>query len=409
MESDEIVEEVGRMGPQAAGDAFRIWLRGAVRRVVAGVLAEEVSSLCGPSHERTEGKARESYRAGNAPGQIVWEGRREEIQRPRVRRRKDEGESEEVRLKTYQAAQDKTELERQILSALACGVSDREQIRLHPEAGSGISKSAVSRLWIEASQKQVDEFRQRNIERNDWLVLMLDGLTLGADLLAIVALGIALDGTKHLLDFELGATENAEVATALLERLSGRGFRAAQGCRMLCVEDGSKALRTAVQAYWPDAEIQRCLVHKERNLRGDLSKRHWGELARLMKRLRKVEGKEAGEEALKELARFLESKNAAALESLREAGESLITLHKLNVPATLHVNLLSTNAIENPFLNVRRKIGRVTRWRAETDQASRWLAYGLMEAERGFRRISGYAKLPELQAALRRPSEQPKR
>jgi transposase-like protein len=231
---------------------------------------------------------------------------------------------------------------------------------------------------------------------------MLDGLSLGTDLLAIVALGIALDGTKHLLDFELGATENAEVAKALLERLTKRGFHPSEGCRLLCVEDGSKALRSAVQSYWPDAEIQRCLVHKERNLRGYLSKRHWGELARLMSRLRKVEGENAGREALADLEQFLTTKNAAALESLREAGESLITLHKLNVPATLHVNLLSTNAIENPFLNVRRKIGRVTRWRVETDQASRWMAYGLMEAERGFRRISGYAELPKLQAALRR-------
>ena len=409
METDEIAGEVGRLEPGEAGKALREWMRGLMRNVLSDVLAQEVLGICGPSYERIEGKTRECYRAGHAIGQVLWEGRREAIQKPRVRRRKDEGETEEVRLKTYQAAQDNAELKRQILTALACGVSDREQIRLHPDAGAGTSKSAVSRLWIEASQKQVDEFRQRNIERNDWLVLMLDGLTLGADLLAIVALGIALDGTKHLLDFELGATENAEVAKALLERLSGRGFRPAEDCRLLCVEDGSKALRTAVQAYWPNAEIQRCLVHKERNLRGYLSKRHWGELARLMKRLRKVEGEKAGREAFEDLERFLESKNAAALESLREAGESLITLHKLNVPATLHVNLLSTNAIENPFLNVRRKIGRVTRWRAETDQASRWLAYGLMEAERGFRRISGYAKLPELQAALRRPSEQPKR
>jgi transposase-like protein len=119
---------------------------------------------------------------------------------------------------------------------------------------------------------------------------MLDGMSLGTDLLAIVALGIALDGTKHLLDFELGATENAEVAKALLARLTQRGFQPAKDCRLLCVEDGSKALLSAVQAYWPDAVIQRCLVHKERNLRGYLSKRDWGELARLMKRLRQVEG-----------------------------------------------------------------------------------------------------------------------
>jgi len=398
--------EAGALRASEAGEMFQGWLRGMMRGLVVDAQVEEVAGLCGASHER--GVAGKYYRAGSAPGQIDWEGRREDIKRPRVRSLKEDGESEEVRLKTYQWAQDKTELKRQILTALACGVSGREQKRLHPTAGAGTSKSAVSRLWIEASQKQVEEFRSRNIKRADWLVLMLDGLALGTDLLAIVAMGIGLDGTKHLLDFELGATENAEVAKALLERLSGRGFRPAEGCRLLCIEDGSKALRSAVQAYWPDAEVQRCLVHKERNLRGYLSKRHWGELAGLMKRLRQAEGKKAGEEALNELAHFLESKNAAALKSLREAGESLITLHKLNVPATLNVNLLSTNAIENPFLNVRRKIGRVTRWRAETDQASRWLAYGLMEAERGFRRISGYAKLPELQAALRRPSEQSK-
>lgn len=405
MRADEMVEELCRLEPGEAGQALREWMQGVARNVLMDVLVQEVVGLCGPSHERREGEEREYYRAGSAVGQARWEGRQEEIQRPRVRRRKGEGGTEEVRLKTYEAAQDATELKRQILTALRCSVSSREQKRLHPEAGAGSSKSAVSRLWIEASQKQVEEFRGRNIERKDWLVLMLDGLALGEELQAVVALGIALDGTKHLLDFELGATENTEVAKGLLERLRSRGFRPAEGCRLLCVEDGSKALKKAVMAYWPKAEIQRCLVHKERNLRGYLSKRHWGELSRLMKRLRQAEGKEAGEEALKELGRFVESKNATALESLREAGESLITLHKLNVPATLHGSLLSTNAIENPFLNVRRKIGRVTRWRAETDQASRWLAYGLMEAERGFRRIRGHAQLAKLQDALRRPEE----
>lgn len=405
MRADEMVEELSRLEPSEAGQALREWMQGTIRKVMTDVLVSEVMSLCGPSHERSEGKTREFYRAGSAVGHVRWEGHREEIQRPRVRRKKGESETEEVRLRTYEAAQDKTEFKKQILMALRCCVSSREQRRLNPEAGAGNSKSAVSRLWIEASQKQVEEFRGRTIERKDWLVLMLDGLALGEDLLAIVALGIALDGTKHLLDFELGATENTEVAKGLLERLSKRGFRPAEGCRLLCVEDGSKALKKAVMAYWPEAEIQRCLVHKERNLRGYLSKRHWGELARLMKRLRQAEGKEAGEESLKDLGRFVESKNAAAMESLREAGESLITLHKLNVPATLHVSLLSTNAIENPFLNVRRKIGRVTRWRAETDQASRWMAYGLMEAERGFRRIRGCANLSKLKSALSRPVE----
>jgi len=107
--------------------------------------------------------------------------------------------------------------------------------------------------------------------------------------------------------------------------------------------------------------VQRRLVHKERNVRARLSKRDWGELARLFKRLREVQGERAAREAYAEIERFLTRKNAAALESFHEAGEELIALHCLNVPATLRVSLLRTNLIENSFRNVRRKLGRVTR------------------------------------------------
>ena len=98
-------------------------------------------------------------------------------------------------------------------------------------------------------------------------------------------------------------------------------------------------------------------------------------MARLFKRLREVQGKEAADEVVRELESFLKPINAEALASLHEAGDELTALHSLNVPNTLHKNLLSTNAIENSFRNTRRKIGRVTRFRAETNQATRWLAF----------------------------------
>ena len=104
--------------------------------------------------------------------------------------------------------------------------------------------------------------------------------------------------------------------------------------------------------------------------------------------------------SISELKSFLKPINAEAYRSLNEAGENLLALHRLNVPNTLHRSLLSTNAIENSFLNTRRKIGRVTRFRAETDQASRWLSYALLEAEKGFRRIRGHADLQSFIAAL---------
>jgi len=118
-----------------------------------------------------------------------------------------------------------------------------------------------------------------------------------------------------------------------------------------------------------------------------------------------VQGEEAAVEVVDELRGFLKEKNQEAYDSLLEAGDELTALHRLNVPNTLNRNLLSTNAIENSFRNTRRKLGRVTRFRAETDQASRWLAFSLLEAEKGFRRISGYAHLGSLAEALERQPE----
>jgi transposase-like protein len=118
-----------------------------------------------------------------------------------------------------------------------------------------------------------------------------------------------------------------------------------------------------------------------------------------------VQGKQAAEEVVGELEAFLKPLNAESLKSLREAGDDLIALQSLNVPSTLHRNLLSTNAIENSFRNTRRKLGRVTRFRAETDQASRWLAFALTEVEQGFRRISGHHDLPHLLTALAQKGE----
>lgn len=123
-----------------------------------------------------------------------------------------------------------------------------------------------------------------------------------------------------------------------------------------------------------------------------LSRRHWGELRSLFRRLRSLQGFEAASEVVKDLSRFLEPMNAGAYRSLLEAGEDLMALHRLNVPNTLHRSLLSTNAIENSFLNTRRRLRRATRFRAEIDQASRWLAYALLVAEKGFRKIHAHRR-----------------
>ena len=394
MKDSNLLQTLGQVSAGSAGEVLRDHLRGMVRQMITDVIAEEVTELCGPRHRPTDG---DMYRAGTAPGSVIHDGERESILRPRVRQKNHDGSSQEVTLATYGAARCPEQLRDSITKALIAGVSTRDLATTQKEA-PGLSKSNVSRHWQSVGHKFVEELRGKDLSQKDWAILMIDGIRLSKEQLAVVAVGITADGYKHVLDFDLGSTENAEVCRALMRRLMKRGFYCAR--RLLAVLDGSDAIRKALKECFPDVLIQRCLVHKERNIRAKLAKRHWGELARLFKRLRKVQGKAAAEEVVSELKSFLKPINAEAFNSLVEGGDELFALQSLDVPNTLHRNLLSTNAIENSFLNTRRKIGRVTRFRAETDQATRWLAFALVQVEKGFRRISGHADLPTLIEAL---------
>jgi len=369
MEDRNLFQQLGQVSSGEAAQVFRSHLRGCVLKMICEVMASEVDQLCGPKHEPADNAL---FRAGSSSGRVLVDGQREEVVRPRVRQQQTNGTTSEVTLASYESASHPEELQASIVSALMAGVSTREIEQVKPRS-PGVGKSNVSRLWQSVGHKFVDQLRGQSLSEQDWTVLMLDGIRLSKDELAIVAIGITSEGHKHVLDFDLGSTENAEVCLDLMRRLMARGFHCDR--RLLAVLAGSDALRSVVKEFFSDSVIQRCLVHKERNIRSKLSKRHWGELARLFKRLREVQGKEAAEEVVRELEAFLKPLNAEALKSLHEAGDDLIALHCLNVPNTLHRNLLSTNAIENSFRNTRRKLGRVTRFRAETDQATRWLAF----------------------------------
>jgi putative transposase len=321
MDQSSVLRSLGQIDSSEAGRVFREFLRGQVRGSLVSIMAEEVRELCGPKyHPMPDADCR---RAGTAEGIVLVEGRREEVVRPRVRRTNGESSSEEVRLETYASAQEPGELEEMLLRAVIAGASGRDMKVVHPSSPK-TSKSSVSRLWKKEGAKLVACLRDRDISSGDWLALMLDGIRLSKKQTAVVALGVAMDGKKQILDFELGSSENFEVCRDLMSRLVSRGFGASHG--LLAVLDGADALKKAVLTFFEDAVIQRCLIHKERNIRGRLSKRHWGELARLFKRLREVEGEVAGREAYAEIERFLNDKNAAALNSLGEAGAELIAL-----------------------------------------------------------------------------------
>lgn len=383
-----------------SGKAFRDYLHQQARRALAEIIEQEVDALCGKRYSHDN--AGDCHRAGSAPSYVMTEAGREPMQRPRVRRVGEDGSSKEVKLKSWKLAQSPEQWEEATVRAVLCGVSTRDMPSLRESELKGQSKSEVSRLWQRKSAKLVEQMQQADLSGFELVVLMLDAVVLSSGLVATVALGINAEGEKKVLGFRVGSSENKEVCRDLLSNLSRRGLSAPEGRYLFAVLDGSEALKRALLEVYPDTLIQRCLVHKERNLQRYLANRHWAELARLFKRLRECQGAEEAKEAAEAIEAFLKDKNAQAKASWLEAGEEAIALPRLDIPNDLHCSLLSTNCIENVFKNLRRHIGKVCRWRESTDQADRWLASGLILASKGFRRIVGHKHLPELVRALER-------
>lgn len=402
MDRVDLIEMLGQAENGAMEGVFEDSIRGAARYAFIEAMSEEVAVLCGPRHGRDSDH--DCYRAGSAPGVAFFGNDSDPVQRPRVRRKKTSGETCEEPLSTYEAGKQGGALRETIMRCFVAGVSARKIGEVVPSTRR-TSKSEVSRQWEMKGSEYIESLRGRSLSDEAYVVLMLDGVVLSSDLTAIVALGVTEGGEKRMLDFEIGSSENAETCEALTDRLVERGFRLAAS-RPLAVLDGSKALRRAVSRHWPDAAIQTCLVHVARRLRGKLARRWHGDLERHFKSLREASSLEAAQEALAALETFVKKHSAEGARTLEVAREEMLTLHSLNVPDTFNKSLLSTNSIENSIRNMRRLLGRVARWRGETEMASRWMACAMLEAEKGFRRIHGYREIGLLVEALDRDPEQ---
>jgi putative transposase len=380
-------------GEREASELFNELIRGSIREAFWQMMAEEVEGLCGPRY-RPDG-ASDYQRAGSERGSAYLDGEKEVIRRPRVRHR-SEGE---VTLESYRAASSQEGLFEQIVGLVGEGMSQRGVER----ASRGtISKSAVSRMWEDKSREQLALVRERPLEQAEWISVMIDGVFIGSKGCVVIALGIDGSGRKQVLDFEPGDSESQQTVSRLMGRLQKRGVRAPEGSVLLVVRDGSKAIASAVSRCWPEALQQACLVHVERNIADRLRRRDRSESQRLFKCLRQAEGREAGEEAFEDLREFLAERNAAAALALSDRRDEILCLHRLEVPATLNLSFLSTNAIENVIRNWREHTNNIKRWNVKSDMVERWAASGLLWAENGFRRIRHHDDLPKLREALAR-------
>jgi putative transposase len=362
--------------------------------VASAILEDEVTRLCGRRYQRQPDRAPTRY--GHQPGVVILAGQKLPIERPRVRGAAGGGE---VPLETYARLQSPNAMPQAVLRRMVRGVSTREYEHVADTAreGFGVARSCVSRGFVLASAADVKALAERRSEGERFAVVMIDGVEYAGETM-VVALGITDDGTKRVLGLRQGATENADVCAALLEDLRERGLDA--GRPPLFVRDGAKALHAAGTRVWgKNAVIQRCRVHKRRNLKAHVPEKRWPELERRLSEAYHETDYATAKASLEGTARWLDRLNADAAASLREGLEETLTVVRLGVPGALRRTLATTNPIESALSVTRRVTARVTRWR-DGDMRRRWCVAGRLRAEGKFRRVKGHRAMPALLKAL---------
>ena len=361
-----------------------------------GMLRHEVEALCGPRYGRGQGDR--PARSGTTPGSLALGGRRVEVQRPRVRHN-----GREVPLKTWEGLESEDPLNRRAVEQMVIGVSTRKYRRSLENVPAdvverGTSKSAVSRRFVAATGKQLEAWMNRDLSKQQLATIMIDGLHVD-DHVVLVALGFDEIGAKHLLGIHEGATENRESCKALLANLVERGIDSTRST--LFVLDGAKALRRAVlDVFGKRALVQRCQVHKRRNILEHLPEEKRPAVETVLKEAFRAATSKTARGRLEALAGRLAADYPSAAESLREGLDELFTVKDLGVPEDLERALSTTNAIENVNNGIRRITRRVKRWRGGT-MILRWVGAALQELQAGFHRIKGYRGMKDLVAALR--------
>lgn len=386
--------QVGSLEVEARSQLRDVLIRGGLA-VATAMLEDEVERLCGPRYCRAEGVA---SRWGHAQGEVVLGGRKVKLERPRVRQ-----ERREVALETYDRFQAEDPLTERAVEQMLVGVSTRKYARsLEPVIPSleelGTSRSAVSRRFVAKTAAQLEVTLSEPLGDRAWVALMVDGLHFHEHLVLIV-LGVDESGQKHLLGFREGTTENQTVCKELLADVVDRGVPADRS--ILIVIDGGKGLRKAVtDVFGSFALVQRCRVHKRRNVLEHLPEGERGQVRAAMNQAYKASSYETGLQLLENLARSLQKRHPSAAASLREGMEETLTVTRLGLTGALSRTLETTNAIENLNGGVRRVGGRVKRCR-DGRMALRWVVTAALESARTFRRLKGHRAMSELVAALR--------
>lgn len=376
---------------QAIDDLIDVLGRGAVE----AVLQLSAQQLTGAKSQGRKVSREQGVRwHGRQWGSVALSDRKLRVERPRLRDRQGE-----VTIPAYAVLQDDERMSRRMMELLLSGVSTRDYQKVIREMADtvGVSKSSVSREFVEESATKLQELNERSLVGQELLIIYLDGMVYGEHHV-LGAVGIDREGFKHALGMRLGSSENAVVVKDLLADLVARGLN--PEVMRLFVIDGSKALRKAVkEVFGEQAVVQRCRTHKLRNVLSYLPKHLQKQTAAVIRAAYKLPYKE-GLARLKTQAAWLEKEHPQAAASLREGLEETFTVNRLGLTASLMKCLTTTNIIENPNGTVRRQTRRVSRWQ-DGAMVLRWAASSFLNAEKKFRRVSGYGELWMLENALK--------
>lgn len=329
-------------------------------------------------------------------GSVFIGGSRVKVNRPRLR-----GPEGEMGLKSYETLQDPTQFSDELLTKTLRGLSGRkyQETVLETAESFGISPSSVSRHLVQATARKIKEFMERDLSSIDLFVLFLDTVHRGG-VAFVVALGLDRNGKKWNLGFWEGATENHALCQSLLSDLESRGLKLSRGI-LFITDGGGGIIKCLKEKYGKDLIHQRCTIHKDRNIQNHLPKRYRQEAHRRYRRALELTRYSEAKAEMKEFEKWLREINESAADSLLEASEEILTLHRLQVPKLLRKTLHSTNPIESMFSQVRRAEGNILRYRG-SKMSRRWLGSCLLYAETQFKRVKGYESITEVMKTIER-------
>jgi putative transposase len=364
---------------------------------VRRMLEQERTALCGPRYQHR--RDRGARRGGHVKSSLPYGGRRISVLRPRVVNL----EGQQVPLALWDELASSDAMSERAYEQMVVGVASRKFARsLEPLPQEmqerGTSRSSVSRLFVAATVKRLERLMSRDLSGLDIVAVYIDGLHF-REHVVLVALGLDVEGQKHILGIREGATENEIACTGLLGDLVVRGLRPDR--TRLFVIDGAKGLRRSVTNVFGDrALVQRCQFHKVRNVVGHLPDSMLPSVRATMRQAYKCEDWQKATRMLQNLARRLQDQWPSAAASVREGLEETLTVSRLKLPRTLERSLSTTNPLESVNRQLRRIGQRAARWRTGT-MILRWVTAGVLEAESGFRRIKGAKYMATLVQRLR--------